>query len=337
MQPLITHHDTAPSSSPIRRFLVPLLLVHGNLSYYRLARLIKYSFYKNITFAFVLFYYQFYNGFSGQALVDSITAAVYNVIFTSLPILLFSILDRPVKNLKALMRYPQVMKCCGDPANMRCGWPGRGLTSLSNSLSLQLYDKRQTTSLTTASFWKTGVLMGAVHGAVCFFIPYYSLATSGSHNITDVYSLGKITFVAMLGTVSLEVALIARYWTWLFGAFTVISYVLVYPYMLVFPELGRSRSGCRQVMYYMLFLAWFLACPAAAPFPCVPLQSWHSLTTTLPILAWRWRSWPLRPFGSAFSSATSSHSGPAMLSAPTCGPSSHRTPTSFPRRSGRTV
>ena len=40
------------------RYLVPLLLVHGNLSYYRLARLIKYSFYKNITFAFVLFYYQ---------------------------------------------------------------------------------------------------------------------------------------------------------------------------------------------------------------------------------------------------------------------------------------
>ncbi len=37
---------------------MPLLLVHGNLSYYRLARLIKYSFYKNITFAFVLFYYQ---------------------------------------------------------------------------------------------------------------------------------------------------------------------------------------------------------------------------------------------------------------------------------------
>lgn len=46
---------------PPCRFLVPLLLVHGNLSYYRLARLIKYSFYKNITFAFVLFYYQVRN------------------------------------------------------------------------------------------------------------------------------------------------------------------------------------------------------------------------------------------------------------------------------------
>ena len=40
------------------------------------------------------------------------------------------------------------------------------------------------------SFWKTGVLLGVIHGAVCFFVPYYSLATSGSHNVTDVYSLG---------------------------------------------------------------------------------------------------------------------------------------------------
>jgi magnesium-transporting ATPase (P-type) len=68
------------------RFLTRLLLVHGTLSQYRLARLIKcvlcllprlarhanaavrrYSFYKNITFAGLLFFYQFYAGFSGQA------------------------------------------------------------------------------------------------------------------------------------------------------------------------------------------------------------------------------------------------------------------------------
>lgn len=59
------HMNTPRAPFVVGRFLVPLLLVHGNLSYYRLARLIKYSFYKNISFAFVLFYYQFYNGFSG--------------------------------------------------------------------------------------------------------------------------------------------------------------------------------------------------------------------------------------------------------------------------------
>jgi len=126
------------------RFLVPLLLIHGNLSYYRLARLIKYSFYKNITFAFVMFYYQFYNGFSGQALVDSITAAVFNVVFTSIPILLLSFLDRPVAELQAFVRYPP------------------------------LYDKRRSRALTTASFWKSGVLQGIIHGAISFFIPYYA-------------------------------------------------------------------------------------------------------------------------------------------------------------------
>lgn len=48
------------------RFLVRLLLVHGQLSHYRLARLIKYSFYKNIAFAFLLIYFQFFCGFSGE-------------------------------------------------------------------------------------------------------------------------------------------------------------------------------------------------------------------------------------------------------------------------------
>ena len=85
---------------------VRLLLVHGSLSAYRLSRLIKYSFYKNIIFGFLLFYYQFYNGFSGQALVDGISAAAYNVVFTSIPILLFAVLDRPVVsiNFRAMHR-----------------------------------------------------------------------------------------------------------------------------------------------------------------------------------------------------------------------------------------
>lgn len=49
----------------------------------------------------------------------------------------------------------------------------------------------------------------------------------------------QIAFVALLGTVTLEVALVARYWTWLFGVLTVLSYVLVYPYLVIFPLAGR--------------------------------------------------------------------------------------------------
>lgn len=192
------------------RFLVPLLLIHGNLAYYRLSRLIKYSFYKNITFAFVMFFYQFYNGYSGQALVDSITAGMFNVVFTSLPILLFAVLDRPVGSLSAFIRYPQ------------------------------LYDKRKNNSLSTLSFWKSGVMQGILHGAVNFFVPYYCVNTLGKYTITDVYSLGKVSFTSLLGSVTLEAALVARYWTWVFFWIVILSYFLVYPYFIIFPyiELG---------------------------------------------------------------------------------------------------
>ena len=216
------------------RFLVPLLLVHGNLAYYRLSRLIKYSFYKNITFAFIMFYYQFYNGYSGQALVDSITAGMFNVVFSSMPILLFAVLDRPVGSLTAFIRYPQ------------------------------LYNKRDNNSLSTLSFWKSGILQGIIHAAVNFFVPYYSLTTVGKYNISDVYSIGKVTFAALLGTITLEAALIARYWTWVFFWFVLLSYFLVYPYFIVFPyiELGLkvydpAQIGvAEQVMATPLF--WFI-------------------------------------------------------------------------------
>ena len=44
---------------------------------------------------------------AGQALVDGVTAACYNVLFTSVPILLFAVLDRPVQHFATLIRYPQ--------------------------------------------------------------------------------------------------------------------------------------------------------------------------------------------------------------------------------------
>jgi hypothetical protein len=42
-----------------------------------------------------------------------------------------------------------------------------------HAFSLQLYNKRHLGSLTTSSFWKTGVLLAIVHGAACFFVSYY--------------------------------------------------------------------------------------------------------------------------------------------------------------------
>jgi Phospholipid-translocating P-type ATPase C-terminal len=177
------------------RFLARLLLVHGHLSRFRLGRLIKYFFYKNGTFAAILFYYQFFCGYSGQAIIDGapphlplartrgswlpseassaacahflmplrcvcttsnasptfmkctccnktyserdgrrhqsaragISAACYNVLFTSIPSFFLALLDRPVRDVETLLRHPQ------------CYNKSRGLT--------------------TGVFWKTAVLL----------------------------------------------------------------------------------------------------------------------------------------------------------------------------------
>ena len=43
--------------------------------------------------------------------MDDISAAAYNVIFTSLPILFFAVLDRPLRHHKTMLRFPQARTC----------------------------------------------------------------------------------------------------------------------------------------------------------------------------------------------------------------------------------
>eukprot|EP00210_Caulerpa_lentillifera_P006951 g6646.t1 len=176
------------------RHITRLLLVHGQLSHYRLARLIKYSFFKNMAFASILILYQFYSGYSGQSLIDDISAAMFNVVFTSMPILLFSVLDKPM-DPNTMMRFPQI------------------------------YNRSE--SLSAGVFWRTGVLQGFIDGALCFFLPYYAISPSGPKAVDGLWAVGKTIFVAILGAVTLEVCLVARYWT-------------MFPFFILFPYIERA-------------------------------------------------------------------------------------------------
>lgn len=89
------------------RYLRKLLLVHGSWSYQRLSKLILFSFYKNITFALCLFWYSWFNDFSGQISFEGWSMSYYNVIFTILPPLVIGIFDQFV-SARMLDRYPQL-------------------------------------------------------------------------------------------------------------------------------------------------------------------------------------------------------------------------------------
>ncbi|XP_043729518.1 phospholipid-transporting ATPase IF isoform X9 [Cervus elaphus] len=78
------------------KFLSKLLFVHGHFYYIRIATLVQYFFYKNVCFITPQFLYQFYCLFSQQTLYDSVYLTLYNICFTSLPILIYSLLEQHI-------------------------------------------------------------------------------------------------------------------------------------------------------------------------------------------------------------------------------------------------
>ena len=179
------------------KFLVRLLLIHGQTTQYRNSNLIKYSFYKNIAISIMFFYFQFDVGFSGQAPIDTLTLAFYNTVFTFAPILIFSLCDRPVEDLNTLLEYPQT------------------------------YNTSKT--LTVLTFWKAQV-KAFVDAAICYFIPAFSAFASGNESLDGLMAVGRIAYLGIQGVVTLEVLAISRHFTSIFVVLNIYSYFIMFPF-----------------------------------------------------------------------------------------------------------
>ena len=91
------------------RFLTRLLLVHGRWNYRRMAETISNFFYKNIIWAFSLFWYQIYDNFDGGYVYDYSYIIMYNLAFTSLAVIFLGILDQDVSD-KVSLAVPELYR-----------------------------------------------------------------------------------------------------------------------------------------------------------------------------------------------------------------------------------
>uniref|UniRef100_A0A7E4USY1 Phospholipid-transporting ATPase n=2 Tax=Panagrellus redivivus TaxID=6233 RepID=A0A7E4USY1_PANRE len=91
------------------RFLHKLLLVHGHWFYYRLANVLLYFLFKNAMFVFILYWAQFYVGFSANGIMDPLYMMLYPIVFTSVQPLAYGILDQDIE-AEILMREPSLYK-----------------------------------------------------------------------------------------------------------------------------------------------------------------------------------------------------------------------------------
>uniref|UniRef100_A0A8C5PZ90 Phospholipid-transporting ATPase n=1 Tax=Leptobrachium leishanense TaxID=445787 RepID=A0A8C5PZ90_9ANUR len=170
------------SDFAISRFmhLKKLLLVHGHWCYSRLAKMVIYFFYKNVAYVNLLFWYQFFCGFTGTTMIDYWQMIFFNTFFTSVPPLVFGIIDKDVSE-ETLMNLPELYKT--------------GQTS-------QFYKM--------STFW-IAILDAFYQSLVCFFIPYFAYYGTS----IDTLSFGNAINTVSLFTITLHLAIEIKTWTFL--------------------------------------------------------------------------------------------------------------------------
>ncbi|CAI5739582.1 unnamed protein product [Hyaloperonospora brassicae] len=88
------------------RFLSNLILVHGRWNYNRVAALVVYTFYKNIAYNVSMFWHTLWpTAYSGTMIYSAFIQQGYNLLFTALPIVIFSVYDKDLPK-KTVLKFP---------------------------------------------------------------------------------------------------------------------------------------------------------------------------------------------------------------------------------------
>ncbi|CAH0588005.1 unnamed protein product [Chrysodeixis includens] len=233
------------------RFLQRLLLVHGRWSYYRMCKFLRYFFYKNFAFTVCHFWFAFFCGFSAQTVFDEMFISVYNLFYTSLPVLALGVFEQDVADSTSL-QFPKLYA------------PGH---------TSQLFNKTE--------FIKS-TLHGCFTSLVLFLIPYGTykdgLAPDGKI-LSDHMLLGSVVATILIIDNTTQIALDTTYWT-AFNHITIwgslVSYFVLdyfYNYAIGGPYVGSLTVALTQATF------WFTAVLTMIIL-MVPVVSWR--------LAWSW-------------------------------------------------
>ncbi|XP_078113349.1 phospholipid-transporting ATPase ID isoform X1 [Sander vitreus] len=227
------------------RFLRRLLLVHGRWSYFRMCNFLCYFFYKNFAFTLVHFWYGFFCGFSAQTVYDQWFITLFNIVYTSLPVLAMGLFDQDVNDQNSL-RYPSLYK------------PGQ---------QNLLFNKRQFFLCT---------LQGIGTSFLLFFIPYGAFTVivkeDGSH-FSDQQSFAVTIATSLVIIVSVQIGLDTHYWTavnhlFIWGSLTVYFATLfamqsngifgIFPSN--FPFIGTARNCLSEKSVWLVILLTAVVC-----------------------------------------------------------------------------
>ncbi|XP_026095031.1 probable phospholipid-transporting ATPase IM isoform X2 [Carassius auratus] len=227
------------------RYLQRLLLVHGRWSYHRMCNFLCYFFYKNFAFTLVHFWYGFLCGFSAQTVYDQWFITLFNIVYTSLPVLAMGLFDQDV-NEQYSLHYPNLYR----PGQLN-----------------QLFNKRK---------FFTCTLQGVCTSFILFFIPYGAFMSAvrddGAH-ISDQQAFAVTISTSLVIVVSVQIGLDTNYWTavnhfFIWGSLAVYFAILfamhsdgiftIFPNQ--FPFIGTARNTLNQKIVWLVILLTTVVC-----------------------------------------------------------------------------
>ncbi|XP_058651191.1 probable phospholipid-transporting ATPase VD [Onychostoma macrolepis] len=210
------------------KFLRKVILVHGHWCYARLANMILYFFYKNVMYVNLLFWYQIFCGFSGSTMTNSWVLIFFNLLFTSVPPIIYGVLDKDVSG-ETLLDLPDLYK---SGQNSQAYLP--------------------------STFWMN-ILDAFYQSLVCFFIPYFAYAGSD----IGVFTFGSPINGSALLIILLHQVIESRTLTWIHTTLLLFSALFYYAFVLLFSltcvtcnsptnPLGIETKMMSEPLYYLV-------------------------------------------------------------------------------------
>ncbi|KAH7830451.1 putative phospholipid-transporting ATPase VD [Monocercomonoides exilis] len=221
------------------RFLQRLLLAHGRMNYKRLSMVILYSFYKNFVFTLTMFWFGWFNGFSGQSMYESWFISLFNLIFTVAPIVVHGLGD-------AELRPNRMAKL---PATYALGRLGR--------------------EATPATFVRW-IVDGAWCSFAVFFVGVFMFETliQWDGRAEDMWYFGNALCTGTIVTVTVKLCLEFNLVTWVHILIVVLSLVAWVLVAIIFnvgvqPVMtGSFWRDCSSVIFWLYVLVIPVVCIA---------------------------------------------------------------------------
>jgi phospholipid-translocating ATPase len=221
---------------------------------------ICYFFYKNVTFGLTLFYFQAYSNFSGQTVYNDWYLSLFNVIFTSMPVIALGVFEQDVSP-RILMQVSIFVFSSGDSCsyvvpvgNVVIALQIGKLVCFAEFLThvhpflLQFPALYQQGPQNLMFKWSRimGWLLNGVYSSVIAFVFTRLAIAKGAFRsggqLPELEAWGAIMYTCIIWTVNVQLVLAISYFTWVQHVAIWGSIFLWYIFLLVYGALSPVTS-----------------------------------------------------------------------------------------------